>query len=82
MCFDPEPTAPMIIAYLQARGVKLWRDGYLTWQPAEEQVEAALEALRLERAQHERIDIQAGAGGSTPPVALARDLRRRGGEHK
>src|SRR5215216_5852199 len=49
MPFEPEPTAPMIIAYLQARSVKVWLDGNLSWQPGEEQVTAALETLRLEK---------------------------------
>jgi hypothetical protein len=47
MRLDPEPAPPTIIAYLQTRTGKLWRVGYLSRQPAEEQVEAAPEALRL-----------------------------------
>jgi hypothetical protein len=43
-----EPTAPVSIDYLQVHVARLWRDGYLTQQPAEEQVEVAPETLRLE----------------------------------
>ena len=48
MRFSPELTATAIIGYLQARGLRMWLDGNLSWQPGEEQVAGALAALRLE----------------------------------